>query len=127
MATTISNVIDYVEKRNSVLNSTVFDNMDSVLQDYWIKESIEVHREFLKIVEKSFGTLSFTKIVTMLNIWLYNRTLSDARRLFDLGVAVTVIENSERLAAKIIEGENEPHFVLTMILISKNIVTSVYN
>lgn len=125
MATTISNVIDYVEKRNSALNSTVIDNIDGVLQDYWIKESIEVHREFLKIVEKSFGTLSFTKIVSMLNIWLYNRTLSDARRLFDLGGAVTVIEYSERLAAKIIEGENEPHFVLTMILISKNIVKSV--
>ncbi len=125
MATTISNVIHYVEKRNSALNSTVIDNIDGVLQDYWIKESIEVHREFLNIVEKSFGTLSFTKIVTMLNIWLYNRALSDARRLADLGGSVAAIEYSERLAVKIIEGENEPHFVLTMILISKNIVKSV--
>ena len=125
MTTTISNVINYVEKRNSALNSTVIDCIDGVLQDYWIKESIEVHREFLNIVEKSFGTLSFTKIVTMLNIWLYNRTLSDASRLATLGAPVLAIQQSERVAVKIIESENEPHFVLTMILISKNIVKSV--
>ncbi len=92
----------------------------SLAQKGWVNEPIEKHHKFLNLVAEGFGSISILTVIPQLNIWLYNDSLKRESRLVELEAPSVIIDNQRLISEKILNGSNDAHIVILMLMASVN-------